>query len=66
MKESLYYIYIILHIRKHYFMPFFLVFKIVESLQFILKDTLKAFDYFKNKQKSTQSNVFLYVEVCIF
>ena len=30
------------------------------------KDTLKALDDFKNKQKSVWSNVFLYVKVCIF
>ena len=30
------------------------------------KDTLKAFDNFKNKQKSVWSNVFWYVKVCIF
>ena len=33
---------------------------------FCLKDTLKAFDNFKNKQKSVWSNVFWYVKVCIF
>ena len=32
----------------------------------IFKDTLKAFDYFKNKQKRVWSNVFWYVKVCIF
>ena len=31
-----------------------------------LKDTPKAFDYFKNKQKSVWTNVFWYVEVYIF
>ena len=31
-----------------------------------IKDTLKAFDDFKNKQKSVWSNVFWYVKVCIF
>ena len=31
-----------------------------------VKDTLKAFDDFKNKQKSVWSNVFWYVKVCIF
>ena len=30
------------------------------------KDTLKAFDDFKNKQKSVWSNAFWYVKVCIF
>ena len=35
------------------------------SLHCILKDTLKAFDDFKNKQKSVWSNVFRYVKVCI-
>ena len=30
------------------------------------KDTLKAFNDFKNKQKSVWSNVFWYVKVCIF
>ena len=30
------------------------------------KDTLKAFDDFKNKQKSVWSNVYGYVKVCIF
>ena len=32
---------------------------------FFLKNTLKAFDDFKNKQKSVWSNVFCYVKVCI-
>ena len=32
---------------------------------FILKDTLKAFNDFKNKQKCVWSNVFWYVKVCI-
>ena len=32
----------------------------------IFKDTLKAFDDFKNKQKSVRSNVFWYVKVCVF
>ena len=31
-----------------------------------IKDTLKAFDDFKNKQKSVWSNFFWYVKVCIF
>ena len=31
----------------------------------VLKDTLKAFDNFKNKQKSVWSNVICYVKVCI-
>ena len=31
-----------------------------------IKDTPKAFDNFKNKQKSVWSNVFWYVKVCIF
>ena len=31
-----------------------------------LKDTLKAFDDFKNKQKSVWSNVFWYVKVYVF
>ena len=31
-----------------------------------IKDTLKAFDDFKNKQKSAWNNVFWYVNVCIF
>ena len=31
-----------------------------------LNDTLKAFDDFKNKQKSVSSNVFWYAKVCIF
>ena len=31
-----------------------------------IKGTLKALDHFKNKQKSVWSNVFRYVEVCIF
>ena len=31
-----------------------------------IKDALKAFDDFKNKQKSVWSNVFWYVKVCIF
>ena len=31
-----------------------------------LKDTLKAFDDFKNKQKRVWSNVFWYIKVCIF
>ena len=30
------------------------------------KDTLKAFDIFKNKQKIVWSNFFWYVKVCIF
>ena len=32
----------------------------------ILKDTRKAFDNFKNKQKSVWGNVFWYVKECIF
>ena len=32
----------------------------------MLKDTLKAFSDFKNKQKSISSNVFWYVKTCIF
>ena len=32
----------------------------------LFKDTLKAFDDFKNKQKSIWSNVFWYVKVCIY
>ena len=32
---------------------------------YILKDTLKAFDDFKKKQKSLWSNAFWYVKVCI-
>ena len=31
-----------------------------------LKDTLKVFDDFKNKQKNAGSNVFRYVQACIF
>ena len=31
-----------------------------------IKDTLKVFDDFKNKQKSVWSSVFCYVKVCIF
>ena len=31
-----------------------------------IKDTLKVFDDFKNKQKSVWSHVFWYVKVCIF
>ena len=31
-----------------------------------LKDTLKTFDDFKNKQKSVLSNVFWYEKVCTF
>ena len=31
-----------------------------------VKDTLKAFDDFKNKQRDACSNVFWYVKVCIF
>ena len=31
-----------------------------------LKDTLKAFNDFKNKQKSVWSNIFWYIKVCIF
>ena len=31
-----------------------------------MKDTLKAFEDFKNKQKSVWSNAFWYVKVCIF
>ena len=39
----------------------------MELLDFgFLKDTLKAFDDFKNKQKSVWSNVFRYAKVCIF
>ena len=34
--------------------------------QFLFKDILKAFDDFKNKQKSVWSNVVWYVKVCIF
>ena len=33
---------------------------------FSLKDTLKAFDYFKNKQKRVWSNVFWYVKASVF
>ena len=32
---------------------------------FLVKHTLKTFDYFKNKQKSVSSNVFWYVKICI-
>ena len=32
----------------------------------IFKDTLKAFDDFKNKQQSVWSNFFWHVKVCIF
>ena len=32
----------------------------------LFKDTLKAFDDFRSKQKSEWSNVFWYVKVCIF
>ena len=32
----------------------------------LLKDTLEALDYCKNKQKSVWSNVFWYFKVCIF
>ena len=32
----------------------------------VLKDTPKAFDDFKNKQKSVWSNAFWYVKVCTF
>ena len=31
-----------------------------------LKDTLKAFDDFKNKQKIVWSKIFWYVKVCVF
>ena len=31
-----------------------------------LKDTMKAFNDFKNKQKSVWSNVFWYLKICIF
>ena len=40
--------------------------KYVLLLRPCIKDTLKAFDDFKNKQKSVWSNVFWYVKVCIF
>ena len=36
------------------------------SVLFRIKDTLKAFDNFKNKQKSVWSNIFLYIKVCLF
>ena len=36
------------------------------SSSVLLKDTLKAFDDFKNKQKNVWNNVFWYVEVYIF
>ena len=32
----------------------------------LLKDTMKAFDDFKNKQKSVWCNVFWYLKLCIF
>ena len=32
----------------------------------MIKDTLKAFNDFKNKQKNVRSNVFWYVKVYIF
>ena len=32
----------------------------------MVKDTLQAYEDFKNKQKSVWSNVFPYVKVCIF
>ena len=38
----------------------------ITKLTIPIKDTLKAFDDFKNKQKSVWSNVFWYVKVCIF
>ena len=31
-----------------------------------IKDILKAFNDFKNKQKSVWSNAFWYVKICIF
>ena len=34
-------------------------------LVFLVKHTLKTFDYFKNKQKIVSSNVFWYVKICI-
>ena len=37
-----------------------------EKAFLLVKDTSKAFDDFKNKQKSLWSNVFWYVKVCIF
>ena len=38
--------------------------KLISAELNLLKDTLKAFDNFKNKQKSVWSNVFWYVKVC--
>ena len=35
-------------------------------IRYLFKDTLKAFDDFKNNQKSVWSNAFWYVKVCIF
>ena len=32
----------------------------------VIKDTLKAFDGFKNKQKTIWINVFWHVKVCVF
>ena len=31
-----------------------------------LKNTLKAFENFKNKQQKCRSNVFWYIKLCIF
>ena len=49
---------------------FFFWQKIDNSLYFCLKktlkDTLKTFDDFKNKQKSVWSNTFWYAKACIF
>ena len=37
-----------------------------QNFDFLFKDTLKAFEDFKNKQKSVSSNLFCYVKVYIF
>ena len=46
----------------------FTLFSYVRNYMFTtqIKNTLKAFNDFKNKQKSVWSNVFWYVKVCIF
>ena len=45
---------------------FFIVFFRSMFCNAVFKDTLKAFNDFKNKQKNVWSNVFWYVKACIF
>ena len=40
--------------------------ELLEYNRFCLKNTMKAFGDFKNKQKGVRGNIFWYVEVCLF